>query len=118
MALAESGASISVDIMVGLAPRTLRRMSVVLPLGSTAKQALDAAGVWDQADKLSPQALDAGLWSLGVWGRKVQLGHVLRDQDRIELVRPLIVDPKEARRVRYRAHRKKLAQAVPDLVVR
>jgi putative ubiquitin-RnfH superfamily antitoxin RatB of RatAB toxin-antitoxin module len=31
------------------------------------------------------------------------LDHVLRDRDRIELYRGLKVDPKEARRLRYRA---------------
>jgi putative ubiquitin-RnfH superfamily antitoxin RatB of RatAB toxin-antitoxin module len=29
----------------------------------------------------------------------------LRDRDRIEIYRPLIVDPKEARRQRYRRHK-------------
>jgi len=29
----------------------------------------------------------------------------LRDRDRLELYRPLSVDPKEARRLRYRSHR-------------
>lgn len=43
-----------------------------------------------------------------MWGRKERPGHLLRDQDRIELVRQLKVDPKEARRVRYRAQGEKL----------
>jgi putative ubiquitin-RnfH superfamily antitoxin RatB of RatAB toxin-antitoxin module len=49
---------------------------------------------------------------VGVWGRKERAGHVLRDLDRIELVRPLNVDPKEARRVRYRAHGEKLPRGI------
>jgi hypothetical protein len=28
--------------------------------------------------------------------------HALRDRDRVEIYRPLIVDPKEARRLRYK----------------
>ena len=38
----------------------------------------------------------------GVWGRVQPLDHVLRDGDRVELYRPLTVDPKEARRLRYK----------------
>ena len=37
----------------------------------------------------------------GVWGRKVELDHVLRADDRVELYRPLQVDPKVARRERF-----------------
>jgi hypothetical protein len=29
---------------------------------------------------------------------------VLRDRDRVEIYRPLAVDPKEARRLRYKRH--------------
>jgi len=32
------------------------------------------------------------------------LTDVLRDRDRVEVYRPLKVDPKEARRLRYRQH--------------
>jgi len=38
---------------------------------------------------------------LGVWGRQVGLTHELRDQDRVEIYRPLRVDPKVARRERF-----------------
>jgi putative ubiquitin-RnfH superfamily antitoxin RatB of RatAB toxin-antitoxin module len=40
--------------------------------------------------------------SVGLWGREVPLSTRLRDRDRVELYRPLQVDPKEARRLRYR----------------
>lgn len=38
---------------------------------------------------------------IGVWGRKAKLDQRLRDQDRIEIYRPLRVDPKVARRERF-----------------
>jgi hypothetical protein len=38
---------------------------------------------------------------VGVWGRVRPLGTPLRERDRIEVYRPLTVDPKEARRLRY-----------------
>lgn len=39
--------------------------------------------------------------TIGVWGRKVPLTYILRDQDRVEVYRPLTVDPKVARRERF-----------------
>ena len=102
------GGSLSIEVVVGLAPRQLVRIPLSLPVGSTLRQALDAAKIWGLADDLTPDALRTGAWTAGVWGRREHPGHALRDQDRIELVRPLKVDPKEARRVRYRAHGEKL----------
>lgn len=40
------------------------------------------------------------LW--GVWGRQVLSEHVLKEGDRLELYRPLKVDPKVARRQRFK----------------
>ncbi len=37
---------------------------------------------------------------VGVWGRRLPLDGLIRDGDRIEIYRPLIVDPKQARRLR------------------
>ena len=39
---------------------------------------------------------------VGVWSRVKDLATALRDQDRVEIYRPLQVDPKEARRQRYK----------------
>lgn len=42
---------------------------------------------------------------VGVYGKRVDRSHVLRPGDRIELYRPLMLDPKEARRRRALANR-------------
>ena len=39
---------------------------------------------------------------VGIWGRKAAPSQVLRERDRVELARPLLVDPKVARRERFR----------------
>ena len=49
--------------------------------------------------------IDLGTARVGVWGRVVALAQGLRDGDRVEVYRPLVVDPKEARRQRYRGQR-------------
>ncbi len=97
MANAEAPASIAVDVAWAAAPHQVQCVRLKLPAGSTAAQALRASGL---ADGLDPALLD-GL-SLGLWGRACDPATVLRDQDRLELLRPLVVDPKEARRLRYR----------------
>lgn len=38
---------------------------------------------------------------VGIWGRQRALDTPLRERDRVEVYRPLTVDPKEARRLRY-----------------
>lgn len=42
-----------------------------------------------------------GYWSLGIWGKPVTQDCLLRDKDRLEIYRPLKVDPKVARRERF-----------------
>ncbi|QEY24560.1 RnfH family protein [Neisseria animalis] len=39
---------------------------------------------------------------LGIFGKRVKDETVLRDKDRVEIYRPLLIDPKEARRRRVR----------------
>ena len=102
-----SVAPLTVEVAVSVAPREVQRVRLQVPAGSTVRDALLACGLMSKVAGLSPEALSAGEWAVGVWGRKERLGHPLRDQDRIELVRPLVVDPKEARRLRYQDHLKK-----------
>ena len=47
-------------------------------------------------------SLDLSGASMGIWGRKAGLDDALREGDRIEVYRPLRVDPKVARRERFR----------------
>ena len=67
-----------------------------LPAPSTVLHALQQSGLLLQFPEIDHlHAL------LGVWGRRVKLDHHLRDLDRIEIYRPLRVDPKVARRERF-----------------
>lgn len=66
-----------------------------LPLGATVADAVQASG-WSPGGVPSPQWV-----ACGVWGRVVAPQQQLRDQDRVELYRPLSVDPKVARRERF-----------------
>jgi len=89
---------IQVEVAYSAGPRQIEVIALSLPQGSSVKDALVQSGLWDRAQGLS----------LGIWGRKTTLSHVVQDRDRVEVYRELKVDPKEARRVRYRAHGEKL----------
>jgi putative ubiquitin-RnfH superfamily antitoxin RatB of RatAB toxin-antitoxin module len=105
--------SLHIEVVVGLGPRHIERVALNLPPGSTLKQAIDATGWLGRWPGLDQDALAAGRWVAAVWGRKERPGHVLKDRDRVELLRGLNVDPKEARRARYKVHKLKAAQ-VPE----
>lgn len=94
---------LTVEVAVGMAPRQVARSSLTLPLGVTVRSALAESGLLDQPDGPNWANIASGQWFVGVWGRRADLDHVLRHRDRIELYRGLKVDPKEARRLRYRA---------------
>lgn len=104
--------TMQVEVWVSLAPRDVKGLTLALPAGSTVAQAIEATGWVGCLPGLDATTLYDGLqngaWSVAVWGRKTTLGHVLREDDRVELLRALTVDPKEARRLRYRAQGEKL----------
>jgi uncharacterized protein len=64
--------------------------------GLTATQAVRASGLLEPM----PQS-EIDMLSLGVWGRKAPGALLTRPGDRVELTRPLTVDPKVARRERF-----------------
>lgn len=71
-------------------------MGLQVEEGCTVVQALQRSGLL--AD-MSPEQVHAA--ELGVWGRKASPHQVLRANDRVEIYRPLTVDPKVARRERF-----------------
>lgn len=79
-------------------------VSLQLAPGSTILHALRASGLLARHAEI-----DLGAQRVGIWGRVKPLSEPLRDQDRVEIYRPLTVDPKEARRLRYRDHRQRKA---------
>ena len=66
--------------------------------GTTVIQAIDASGI---TRALAHGTIDP--LRLGIHGRRVAPDQVLRDGDRIEIYRPLMLDPMEARRRRAKA---------------
>jgi putative ubiquitin-RnfH superfamily antitoxin RatB of RatAB toxin-antitoxin module len=83
-------------IVYSPAAREVLEERLTLPAGSTLAQALQASGLAARYP-----ALDLAHAPVGVWGRKAAREQVLRPGDRVEVYRPLRVDPKVARRERF-----------------
>ena len=92
-----AGGTIRVEVVYAAAPHALQQASLQIPEGATVLDALRASGFTAALPAAELDALRTGIWS-----KACEPGTVLRDQDRVELYRPLLVDPKEARRQRYR----------------
>ena len=70
-------------------------LELELAAGTTAAAALIASGI----QKRFPD-VDLAAAPIGIWGKPADREQVLKDGDRVEIYRPLRIDPKEARRLR------------------
>ncbi len=93
-------AKLSIDVCYAL-PDTQTLVSVELAPGATVQQAIDASGLLARYPEI-----DLSKLKVGVYGKLRPLGAVLTDHDRVEIYRPLIVDPKAARQRRVDKSRK------------
>ncbi len=90
--MAEAG-RLRVTVAYSPAAREVHAWALELPAGATVAQALAASGLAAAFPQLGGNPAP-----VGIWGRRVEPGDALRDQDRVEVYRPLQVDPKESRR--------------------
>lgn len=77
------------------------RIALMLPAGATVNDALVASGILD----LHPE-IDLSTQKVGILGKLAPLDALLADYDRVEIYRPLIVDPKVARQRRVEKNRR------------
>ena len=70
-------------------------ISIKVPKKFNVKQAIEKSEI---QKKFS--CIDLSKNKVGIFGKQTTLDHPLSDRDRIEIYRPLILDPKEMRRKR------------------
>jgi putative ubiquitin-RnfH superfamily antitoxin RatB of RatAB toxin-antitoxin module len=87
---------IAVTVVLALSD-SATEVALRLPTGATVSDALAQSGL----AALHPE-LDVAGAPIGIFGRRVERDCVLADGDRVEIYRPLIADPKDARRRRAR----------------
>ncbi len=93
--------NLHIDVCYGLADGESFLAQVDLRDGTTVREAIEASGVlaWHPDIDLSKQ-------KVGVFGKLKSLDAALADFDRVEIYRPLKVDPKTARQRRVDKTRK------------
>ena len=104
---AERGASVmsgQITVEVAYAEPT-RQLIVSLRAapGTTAMQAVRQSGIRDEFPALGGEAE----LELGIFAKQCAHDTVLRPGDRVEIYRPLTIDPKEARRLKAEAARRR-----------
>lgn len=101
--------TLRVTVVWSPAARTTVEIDVCVPVNSTVHDVLSICSashtLW----------LDHQPWQVGIWGKKVQTGTEVHAGDRVEIYRPLTVDPKVARRERFA---KQGSRKVPGLFAR
>ncbi|MEO7251791.1 MAG: RnfH family protein [Arenimonas sp.] len=96
---------IDVEVVYAL-PERYWSLRLRLPCGSAVSTALQAArdqwiaGVSENTDVPPEQALREADSGLAIFGQAVQPETRMRDGDRLEILRPLLADPKQRRRER------------------
>jgi len=83
-------------------PHKQQIIEVLVEPGTTAFQAAERSGIAEVFPEIDLETAKMGLFgqALGTKGLKPAREHVLHPGDRVEIYRPLIADPKEARRKR------------------
>jgi hypothetical protein len=85
---------IHVEVVYAL-PHEQRVISLVVDQTTTVEEIIRQSGIL-----VNYPEIDLSKNKVGVFSRNVKLNSTVRDQDRIEIYRPLIADPKEIRRKR------------------
>jgi len=92
-----------IDVEVAYAtPESQVIVALKLPEGSTVAEAISASGITQRFPDLAEDALQAGLFS-----KPCQMDQPLTQGDRVEIYRPLLNDPKDARRQRAKTNNKR-----------
>ena len=89
-----------ITVVCATGPRQAVELRHTCPEGTTALHVLRALAQSLDLDAAALQVVvDDG--RIGVWGKPVPADRVLVEGDRLEVYRPLTVDPKMARRARF-----------------
>jgi putative ubiquitin-RnfH superfamily antitoxin RatB of RatAB toxin-antitoxin module len=83
---------IRIEVVLAM-PERQALVSLEVTVGSTLADAIEQSGLPDSFEGFELNAAE-----VGIFGRKTSMEQVLRDGDRVEIYRPLIIDPKEMRR--------------------
>ena len=81
--------------LVYIKPDSQSVLNLEVEKGTTIQQAIESSGLLEQFPEI-----DLSVNKVGIYSKLTELDTVLEAKDRIEIYRPLLADPKEARRRR------------------
>ena len=87
--------TITVEVAYALPEKQLIR-ALEVPTGTTALEAVTLSGIEEAFEELTINDSSR----LGIFGKAVKGDHVLAAGERVEIYRPLLIDPKEVRKKR------------------
>jgi hypothetical protein len=85
---------IEIEVVYAAAERQ-KPVRLTVSAGTRVEAAIRVSGLLAEFPEI-----DIAVNAVGVWGKVVSLEHALREHDRVEIYRPLKVDPKQARVIR------------------
>lgn len=85
-------AMLAVEVAVAL-PERQHVVELAVPANTTVQQAIELSALRNEFPEI-----DFATAPTGVWGRQVERQENLKEGDRVEIYRPLTMDPREARR--------------------
>jgi putative ubiquitin-RnfH superfamily antitoxin RatB of RatAB toxin-antitoxin module len=85
-------AMLSISVVYAL-PERQEVVKLSVPAGTSVAQAVSLSKLSLRFPRIEAEPLRCA-----IFGRAVQADHIVSDGDRIELLRPLLIDPKEHRR--------------------
>lgn len=90
--------TISVEVAYAT-PQKQRIIALQMPTGTTAYEAVIASNIAAEFPDIDPESTPMGIFSrlLDGKGRPTPREYVLQARDRVEIYRPLLIDPKQAR---------------------
>ncbi|MBD3646666.1 MAG: RnfH family protein [Pseudomonadales bacterium] len=89
----------TVEVACGTAERQ-EVIELQVPPGTTLIEAVKMSGIAEHFPGIDPDQM-----AMGIFGKQTDPDQPLQPNDRVELYRPLVMDPKEARRRRARQNR-------------
>ena len=98
------GQQINIEVAYALPDKQALIQLTVEP-GTTAMAAAEQSGIVDRFEGLTLEGA-----KLGVFGKAVPNTHVMSSGERVEIYRPLLIDPKEVRKARAAEARERRAQ--------
>lgn len=107
----EQGTSLAIEVAYAKAD-CQRVLTLQVPLGTSVEAAIKLSGILQEFPEI-----DLTQHAVGIFSEKTTLETIVKAGDRIEIYRPLLMDPKDARFQLVKARRKERARQLTNRLI-